>query len=80
MQKNRKKDKVIFMLRIGEVSSVNKKERTIRVLYSDMDESVSGDIMCLEKIGVPKVEDTVAVLCNDDGEGVCLGKVCETGD
>lgn len=37
------------MLRIGEVSSVNKKEGTIRVLYSDMDESVSGDIMCLEK-------------------------------
>ena len=67
------------MLRIGEVSSVNKKEGTIRVLYSDMDESVSGDIMCLEEIGVPKVEDTVAVLCDEDGEGVCLGKIYESG-
>ena len=67
------------MLRIGEVSSVNKKEGTIRVVYSDMDESVSGDIMCIEKIGVQKIEDTVAVLCNEDGEGVCLGKICEAG-
>ena len=66
------------MIRIGEVSKVNRSNGTIQVLYDDRDNQVTGDITCLEAAGMPKVGDVVAVIHMDETgteEGICLGRI-----
>lgn len=67
------------MIRIGEVSKVNG-DGTVQVLYDDRDDIVTGDLTCLEAIGVPNVGDIVAVIHMDETgteEGICIGKIIQ---
>jgi len=64
------------MLRVGDVSSVNYENGTVRVAFFDMNNIVSSEIpMLSNEYNIPDVGDTVACIMYNHGnsKGICLG-------
>ncbi|MHC1747430.1 MAG: hypothetical protein AB9856_03460 [Cellulosilyticaceae bacterium] len=69
------------MVRIGEISSVNKEKQTAKVLLKDLDDMVSDDLIIVTPFGIALSEDMLPkinqfVLCvflEDSTDGFILG-------
>ncbi len=65
------------MLKIGEISSLNKTARVARVKFDDMDNMVSAELKILAQVSVEYLEIGERVLCgfveNNEGDGYILG-------
>lgn len=72
------------MLRVGKVSSVDKRKLFVKVTYPDKDNIVSTELPVLNAgiFILPKVDDfvLVAYLPNSKGGGVCLGRISDIKD
>lgn len=63
------------MYRIGEVSSVNA-DKSIRVVYTDRDDTVTSDIQCVASVGELHVGDNVVCIYGEyEDEAICVGKL-----
>ncbi|MCM3141297.1 phage baseplate assembly protein V [Brevibacillus sp. MER 51] len=70
------------LIRIGLVSSVNEQKGTVRVVFEDKDDMVSGDLpvlfrhsMKIKEYSLPAIREQVACMFLGNGiqEGLCLG-------
>lgn len=69
------------MLRIGEISSINKEQQTAKVLFKDLDDMVSDDLIIVTPFGMtltenmlPKINQSVlCVFLEDSTDGFILG-------
>ncbi len=65
------------MLKIGEISSLNKNTRVARVKFDDMDNMVSAELKILDHLSVEYLKIGERVLCgfveNSEGDGYILG-------
>lgn len=65
------------LIRIGRISSVNYKDGTAKVAYSDRDDMVTGELPTLaSEYQMPKIDDLVLVLHLKKGrKGVIIGQI-----
>lgn len=63
------------LIRIGTVSHINVKDKTVDVVYSDSDDMVSSDLQILKEHDMPKLDDMVLVvyLTHDPSAGYVIG-------
>lgn len=64
------------LIKVGRVNSVNSLKGTVKVLFEDRDNSISGDLPVFEFAKIPNVRDQVACifLGNSIEVGFCLGR------
>ena len=64
------------LIQIGEINSINYEERTVKVLHSDSDNSISTDLPLMRPKLIPEIGDTVlcVYLSNGAEYGICIGE------
>lgn len=65
------------MIKVGIVSSINESARTVRVVYPDLDNTVTAPLPVIGNQNMPAVGDDVLVAYPDVSisDGYCLGVI-----
>ncbi|MDR7318921.1 phage baseplate assembly protein V [Brevibacillus nitrificans] len=77
------------LIRVGVVSAVNEQEGTVRVVFEDRDDMVSGDLpvihahtLRMKDYRIPDIKEQVVCIFQGNGiqEGYCLGAIYSETD